>query len=54
MPSVILFRGAARRPATQAAVLLSNLASVESALADGAIVVIEPTRIRIRALPIDG
>ncbi len=52
-PSVVLFRGATpRRPAAQVARLLANLPSVEDALNAGAIVIIEPARLRIRPLPI--
>ena len=52
-PSVILFRGATpRRPVDQAALLLANLATIEPELMKGAIAVIEPTRIRMRSLPI--
>ena len=52
-PSVILFRGATpRRPDHQAALLLSNLKQIEPSLTNGAIVVIEPGRIRVRSLPI--
>ncbi len=52
-PSVVLFRGATpRRPSRQAALLLVNLPHIEVDLQSGAIVVIEPGRIRIRALPI--
>ncbi len=52
-PSIILFRGATpRRPADQAALLLANLPGVDSDLLAGAIVTIEPHRIRVRSLPI--
>lgn len=52
-PSVILFRGATtRRPTEQIALLLANLPSIQADLAKGAIVVIEPARLRIRSLPI--
>lgn len=52
-PSVILFRhGSQHRPADQSALLKSNLPQLSRALQDGSIVVIEPDRIRIRALPL--
>jgi predicted nuclease of predicted toxin-antitoxin system len=52
-PSVILFRhGSQHRPAEQAALLKNNLPQLVSALEDGSIVVIEPDRVRIRALPL--
>ncbi len=42
------------RPEQQAALLLANLAAVEHELSEGAVVVIEPTRLRIRKLRIRG
>jgi predicted nuclease of predicted toxin-antitoxin system len=52
-PSVILFRGATpRRPQDQAALLLANLPAAASYLLQGAILVIEPGRVRVRILPI--
>jgi predicted nuclease of predicted toxin-antitoxin system len=52
-PSVILFRhGSQHRPAEQAALLKANLPQIAGALEAGSIVVIQPDRIRIRALPL--
>jgi len=52
-PSVVIFRrGANRRPARQVDLLLKNAAAIEAALREGAIVVFEDTRIRVRQLPI--
>lgn len=52
-PSVILFRhGTDHRPSVQAEILLANLPTLSEALLEGAIVTLEPTRVRIRRLPI--
>jgi predicted nuclease of predicted toxin-antitoxin system len=52
-PSVVLFRhGADHRPRVQAEILLSNLPNLTEALAQGSLVTIEPTRVRIRRLPL--
>jgi predicted nuclease of predicted toxin-antitoxin system len=51
-PSVVLFRQRNRRPQHQVDTLIANLPAVSQALDDGAIVVIEDMRIRVRALPI--
>ena len=51
-PSFVLFRGGPRRPEQQADVLLRNLERIRDALVEGAVVVFEPGRIRIRKLPI--
>lgn len=52
-PSVVLFRRrTGRRPANQASLLLEHLPDVRPQLEDGAVVVIEEGRIRVRQLPI--
>ena len=54
-PSVVLWRRQSpRRAVEQAAVLVGVLATVESELREGAIVVVEAARIRVRRLPIGG
>ena len=54
-PSVILLRRLVRRrPAAQVALLLSNLKEIAEPLNQGAVVVFEETRLRVRQLPISG
>jgi predicted nuclease of predicted toxin-antitoxin system len=53
-PSVILFRGATpRHPNAQLKLLLANLAEITASIERGAVVVLEPQRIRVRELPIN-
>ena len=52
-PSVILFRGATpRNPIGQVKLLIANLAAIAPSIECGAVVVLEPQRIRVRSLPI--
>jgi len=52
-PSVVLFRGATPRlPTEQVKLLVANLTQIENDLGSGALVAIESSRVRIRALPI--
>lgn len=54
-PSLVLFCGAvSRRPRDQVELLPANLPQLESPLGDGAVAVLEATRIRVRTLPIQG
>lgn len=53
-PSLVLFRGGvSRRPESVVNALISHFPQIEGLLAAGAIVVIEPTRVRVRNLPVD-
>ena len=52
-PSVIQFRGrGSRKPDALAHTISSNLAQLTDALESGSIVTFEPSRVRVRALPI--
>lgn len=52
-PSVILFRGApAKQPEMQTRMIIANLESIGHALEQGAVVVFEEARVRVRELPI--
>lgn len=52
-PSVVLFRhGAERQPSRQLMLLLANLPPLADTLESGAIVTIEPSRVRVRSLPL--
>jgi predicted nuclease of predicted toxin-antitoxin system len=52
-PSVVLFRGATpRSPSAQVALRLANLPAITHDLENGAVVIIEPSRVRVRSLPI--
>jgi predicted nuclease of predicted toxin-antitoxin system len=51
-PSVILFRRATpRNPIGQVKMLLANVAEIAPSIERGAVVVLEPQRIRVRSLP---
>ena len=51
-PSLVLLRRVSRIPSVQSEMLRSNLPAVQRELAEGSIVVIEESRMRVRRLPI--
>ena len=53
-PSLILFRHPVRSPDKQVRQILGHLADIERPLAQGSIVAVEESRVRIRSLPISG
>jgi hypothetical protein len=52
-PSVILLRRPGRRAEQRAGVVIDAITAVGDALDDGALVVVEPSRVRVRMLPFD-
>lgn len=54
VPSLVLFRVPRGRPSARARLLLDHLRDVAQDLSDGAIVVLQETRIRVRPLPLGG
>ncbi|MEE8467734.1 MAG: DUF5615 family PIN-like protein [Planctomycetota bacterium] len=52
-PSGVLFRrGLERHPRSQVPVILANLVQLEESLHEGSLVILEPSRVRIRRLPL--
>jgi predicted nuclease of predicted toxin-antitoxin system len=52
-PSVILLRRPGRRAEQRAGAVLAAIDAVGTALDEGALAVVEPTRVRVRMLPFD-
>lgn len=53
LPSIVLFRDQHRRPDELAQLLLDNLPDIAQPLTEGAVVVFDPARVRVRSLPLD-
>lgn len=53
-PSVILLRGIGDTVDERLAAVVSAMAVVEGELVDGAVAVVEPDRVRLRRLPVEG
>ncbi len=53
LPSIVLFRDQRRRPEELGDLLLENLPEIEYWLAEGAIAVFDPARVRVPSLPIE-
>lgn len=51
LPSVVIFRQSDKRPASLLSLFLTNLPKLTDALSQGAVVVFEDHRIRVRPLP---
>lgn len=52
-PSVVLLRRPGRRAEQRAGAIIDAISAVSDALHDGALVVVEPSRVRVRMLPFD-
>lgn len=50
-PAVVIFRQADKRPSTILTIFLANLPSIAESLQEGAVVVFQDRRIRVRKLP---
>ena len=53
LPSIVLFRDHRSRPEELVQMLLDSLGEIEQSLAEGAIAVFDPARVRVRDLPIE-
>lgn len=53
LPSIVLFRDRQCRPENLTELLIQQLAGIEERLSEGAIVVFDRSRMRVRSLPLD-